>query len=137
MRPWISVLLVGALIWAGACSPHKRGALGAAGRTVADLATECDETPRPTVDWWRAFEDETLHGLVVKALAENPTIDAAISGVRVAEAFLTGQRAADLPSVNINGSLGRSRSIGFMGGLSTTWSISGAASYELDLWGRA
>jgi len=128
----VVAIAVGAL---SACSVHERTAPGALSEQAADLRDAGDETLRPEVDWWLSFEDEALNGLVARALGENPTLEQAAANVRKAEAFLTGQKAADLPGVNLTGSAGRARTQGGMVGISNSWSLSAVASYEVDLWG--
>ncbi|VVS93910.1 efflux transporter outer membrane subunit [Desulfoluna spongiiphila] len=133
-RCWLIVLALGLAAFS-ACSVHERTATGALVEKASDLRDTRDETLRPEVDWWLSFEDETLNGLVARALGENPTLEEAAANVRKAEAFLAGQKAADLPGINLSGSAGRARTEGFMGGISNSWSLSAVASYELDLWG--
>lgn len=136
MKRLVTVILLSFLFLPVGCSLHKRTATDATTERVSDLATDEDEIMRPMVDWWLSFEDEALNEMVARALVENPTIDQAAAGVRKAEAFLAGQKAADLPGVNLTGSAGRSRTEGFMGGVSSSWNLSAAATYELDFWGK-
>jgi len=114
MKRQLLIILMCSLSVISACSVHKRTAPEAMDERVSDLAMEGDDTSRPAVDWWLSFEDEALNQMVAQALAENPTIDQAAAGVRKAEAFLAGQKAADLPGVNLTGSVGRARTEGFM-----------------------
>ena len=136
MKRQLLIILVCSLSVISACSVHERTAPEAMDERVSDLVREGDDTSRPAVDWWLSFEDEMLNQMVAQALAENPTIDRAAAGVRKAEAFLAGQKAADLPGVNLTGSVGRARTEGFMGGISNSWNLSAAATYELDFWGK-
>lgn len=133
-RRWMMVLALGLGILSG-CSVHDRTAPGALAEEASDLREAGDKTPRPEVDWWLFLEDETLNTLVETALEENPTLDRAAANVRKADALLGAQKAADLPGVNLTGSAGRARTEGFMAGISNSWNLSAAASYELDLWG--
>ncbi|WP_300667645.1 efflux transporter outer membrane subunit [Desulfoluna sp.] len=131
---WIFLMLT---LWAfSACSVHQRTAPEALMTLSSDLGEGGAADVRPAVDWWLSFEDEALNTRVAQALKENPTLDGAAAQVRKAEAFLAGQKAADLPGVTLSGNLGRARTEGVMGGVSSTWNLSAAASYELDLWGR-
>lgn len=136
MKRVMMAVLVVCLPLAAGCSMHQRRAPEALETRVSDLVSETDAGSRPVVDWWLQFQDEALNGLVDRALTENPTIDRAAAGVRKAEAFLSGQKAAELPGVNLAGSAGRARTTGVMGGISDSWNLSAVASYELDLWGR-
>jgi len=65
--------------------------------TAAPLSTSADAAPWPRPDWWQAFGDATLDGLVDRALANSPSLataqarlDAARSAV---DATLAGYRA--------------------------------------------
>ena len=136
MKRLISVLVLGSAVWLSGCAVHERVAPEAVEKEVADLIAPGEEAPRPRVDWWRAFGDETLNALVEKALLENASLDQAEAGVRKAEAYLAQQKAADLPGVNLEGAVKRSRRVEFGGEVYDSWSISGAVSYELDFWGR-
>lgn len=136
MKPALWGVLLFSLGALCSCSLHQRTATESLETLAADLTEDEDEGPRPAVDWWLSFGDDSLNRIVARALKENPTLDQAAASVRRAEAFLAGQRAADLPGVNAIGSAGRGRTQGVMGGVASSWNLSAVASYELDLWGR-
>jgi len=91
--------------------------------------------------WWSAFGDEHLDGLVREALANNR--DLMIASARVDEfaAILAGTRAQGQPQVGYAASAGRSRTSeelipDFIDPVSSTFSAVLSASWEADLWGR-
>lgn len=138
MRNWILVTsAVLTLVMAG-CSLHTRTAEQRVASQTSDLASHgAASTPESASPWWSVFEDEALGHWMKRALTdENSRLVSARAGVERAEAYLKAQKATDLPGVNVSGSLGRSRSQGIMGGVSSSWNLSLASSYELDLWGK-
>ncbi len=90
-----------------------------------------------TSDWWVAFGDEQLNGLVAKALAGNLSLEQADARLRQAEAMMRKSRADRIPSVSGNAKAEQTTRDGD-GDRDTTenYSLGLTASYELDLWGR-
>jgi NodT family efflux transporter outer membrane factor (OMF) lipoprotein len=95
----------------------------------------------PTEQWWSAFGDAQLDGLVAQALAGSPTIEQADARLRIASAQVDLARAALLPKAGFMATARYSRMTQSVG-LPTDgeWRLLGAgllsASYDLDLWGR-
>jgi NodT family efflux transporter outer membrane factor (OMF) lipoprotein len=87
--------------------------------------------------WWESFGDAVLDRLIEQALAENfslqsvwARLDQAVAVERIATAEL-------YPSLDVDGSAGRSWSHNSRrGATSNAYSVGAMASYELDLWGR-
>lgn len=110
----------------------------------AALERGVDSQPGDLREWWRAFEDPTLDGLVDRALAGS--LDLREAAARVAEArALRGVSAADLlPTVDVAGSASYSRSSknteggpgGAPGEQTDTYELGFDASWELDVFGR-
>ncbi len=99
----------------------------------------------PAIDarWWEAMADPQLDRLMDAALADNPTLDAAMARLRGAQAVLAEQDAARLPQIDADASLLRDRLSGeyeipppFAG--TTRWIATAQAniSWNLDFWGR-
>lgn len=96
--------------------------------------------------WWRVFQDPALDKVMEDALAHNLTLKQAFARLEQAQAVRDAGRAGYLPSVNVEASVGRSRSVFNFGSASPTggafsveqtqYNLSLAASYEVDLWGR-
>src|SRR5262245_46450589 len=88
--------------------------------TFAELPTQDPDTgagnpsvasdrPVELAAWWTSFNDEMLNSLVQRAIDSNPTLREAEARVREARAR-RGEAAADLwPTVNVSGSIERSR----------------------------
>jgi multidrug efflux system outer membrane protein len=101
-------------------------------------------SPLPTVgnvdaEWWQAFNDPTLTGIVERALANN--VDIAVAATRVAQARAQFRlaRAQKLPNVAFSGGAKRERDVnpGFgIPELQTAGEGQFEASYDLDIFGR-
>lgn len=92
--------------------------------------------------WWQAFGSSELDRAVRQALADSPTIAEATATLQRAQAEAAATRGAQLPQVDANAGLQRERintkSFGFTGFPSPTiplYTIGGAVSYDLDLFG--
>lgn len=84
--------------------------------------------------WIARLEDPVLDALVEEALANNRNLQAAAANVQRSWA-LAGQAGAALsPSVSLSSGATRSGNIEDSGG--DSYSLTGQASWELDLWGR-
>lgn len=85
--------------------------------------------------WWQAFNDPVLNGLIEQALRTNN--DLAVAAIKVRRAQLTsGLTDTNLtPSVTVGGDAGVSRNLR-QGRSSNSFGVNGSVSYELDLWGR-
>lgn len=95
----------------------------------------------PKEQWWSAFGDAQLDGLVAEALAGSPTIEQAAARIQVATAQVDLARAALLPKAGLLATARYSRITQSIG-LPTDgeWHLLGAgllsASYDIDLWGK-
>lgn len=108
---------------------------------VADTTARRDSIP--SLDqWWTAFGDTVLDGLVDEALAGNLDIQAAAARVLEARALLGGAQSDRWPTIEVGGTASRAKS-----SLATFTGASGAVyrnyfdarltfNYELNLWGR-
>ncbi|WP_415876929.1 efflux transporter outer membrane subunit [Burkholderia ubonensis] len=98
-------------------------------------APNAPNAPAAPADWWRSFGDPVLDRLIDDALRTNN--DLAIAAIRVYRARLqAGLADTNLtPAVTLgaNGSVSRTLDTHQMGRAS---GVTGALSYELDLWGR-
>ncbi|GLQ98280.1 efflux transporter outer membrane subunit [Dyella mobilis] len=80
--------------------------LGSAGDTHDAQRFVQEAVPR---DWWQTFESPELNDLVKRALAHNPTIDAAQAAVRQAQEDVAAQRASYFPTLQASYSPSRNR----------------------------
>lgn len=85
--------------------------------------------------WWSHYEDEALNTILETAFSKNPDLNQIRARLSQAEAVTMSNRSAFFPTLDVNGS--RSQLEGDTS-LSTgsDYSLRGAASYELDLWGE-
>lgn len=92
-------------------------------------------------DWYKEFKDEKLNALVEEALANNHDLLLAVSSVAQARAALGLAKAQSYPMISANAAASKT-TVGennHPSGKQTTtdsYSVSGVASYEVDLWGK-
>ncbi|MES2058748.1 MAG: efflux transporter outer membrane subunit [Pseudomonadota bacterium] len=133
----LSPLLIAAM--AGACVGPRPEAPAAA-TVVAPPAWRTALGPGEPVraDWWAAFGDPLLTGLVERALANNPDLAAAAARVEEARAQERLSRAQLLPQVNAAGPASEARALNPFGIATTNTGAQPtiSASYDLDLFGR-
>ncbi len=105
------------------------------------------QVPSPPIGrWWEQFEDENLNALMEETFRNNLDIVQTYERLRQSEEVFRKTGAARGLFVDVTGSGTRSRQSGFFrgssnaGGLGATtfnsYSLSAAARYELDLWGK-
>ena len=126
--------------------PYDRPALGAPMPTTFKEmgpwtpASPADAAPRG--DWWTVYGDATLNDLETRLDASNPGLAASLARYDQARAVVSQTRAGLFPELNLVGQATRTRqsSNAPRRGTSPTYFnddiVGGAASYELDLWGR-
>ena len=93
-------------------------------------------------DWWTAFGDPQLDGLIAMGLAGNPSLEASLARVRAADAQVEAQHAGLLPQVSGSGQVDRARIGGKFfpppigGGDSNIALATASLRWDLDLFGR-
>lgn len=104
-----------------------------------------EEASSPIGKWWERFDDEDLNSLMKEAFQNNLDIEQAYERILQSQAILRTANSSLGPFVDIEGSGSRTRQSGFFSGSSdtvfgsvtfNTYSLSAAARYELDLWGK-
>ena len=98
--------------------------------TVNSAALE--EITRPDQPWWEFYGDQDLNALQTKALADNPGINQTQKRLEQAAASARISFSDLLPDIGISGS--RTTRNGD-NDTPSSFSLRGAAGYELDLWG--
>ncbi|QET00829.1 MULTISPECIES: efflux transporter outer membrane subunit [Cupriavidus] len=90
----------------------------------------------PNQDWWTAYGDVTLNGLVDAAMAANQTLRQAEASYRQARALTQQARAGLFPTLGAEVSTGRGRaSSNGVPAVSNSHAALLDASWEVDLWG--
>jgi outer membrane protein, multidrug efflux system len=93
-----------------------------------------------TADWWKSFSSPELTAFVDEAHANNLDIAAAVARVEQAQANTGIATSVLFPSIDVTGSAQRSGSQRFTStsapGTFNSFGVTGAASYELDFWGK-
>jgi NodT family efflux transporter outer membrane factor (OMF) lipoprotein len=104
------------------------------------VATPSDASDRG--DWWSVFKDAKLDSLESQVDISNQTVAAAAAAYRLAQAAVKEAQAGLFPTVSVNytgaGAHNGSASSGVTGSSSTlfTSSLTGNASWQLDIWGQ-
>ncbi|WP_323011400.1 efflux transporter outer membrane subunit [Castellaniella sp.] len=108
MKPFIPLLLVLSLAACAPISPEKHQVSALSGE---QLALSPDETAMqwPDDHWWERYQDPQLNQLILQALENNPSLQAATARVRTAQAAAQGARAVQWPQINANYHLTRER----------------------------
>jgi NodT family efflux transporter outer membrane factor (OMF) lipoprotein len=86
-------------------------------------------------EWWAAFPDPMLAGLIGRAQAGSPTLEVAAARHRQANALVEQARAGRLPQLAMNASSTRGRNLNGVPGVSLQSDAQLNASWEIDLFG--
>ncbi|MFC3579565.1 efflux transporter outer membrane subunit [Sphingomonas hylomeconis] len=140
----IAVLLAGcATVPRLGAAPELRDA--ASLESTRSLAAPAGATRAwPAADWWTAFGDPQLTGLIAEALTASPDVAAATARIASAEALAQQSGAALRPSLTLDGQVGGNKQSENLGippafvpkGIQDTGRITATASFNLDLWGK-
>ncbi len=139
--PCIAALAAGLVLAGCSMTPeYQRPALFVPEAWPEDVKTTA--APSKPVDWASFFPDERLRALIKLSLEHNRDLRIATARVAEARAAYGIQRADRLPTLNVGGSLARSRT---PGDLSATGNAimgrradinASLPAFELDFWGR-
>jgi NodT family efflux transporter outer membrane factor (OMF) lipoprotein len=145
-----------ALSACAAVGPNFKAPGGPAGPAASGYAMKGDATPpgvtlspetRVSGPWWQAFGSADLDRVMREALSDSPTIAEANATLARAREQAAAVRGAQLPQVDVNGSVQREhinlQAFGFSGFPGVTlsnptlnlYSIGGTVGYDLDLFG--
>jgi NodT family efflux transporter outer membrane factor (OMF) lipoprotein len=127
-----------ALALAGCLGPRPATPPGAAFVPPPAWRTALGPGAPIRADWWQAFGDPVLTGLVERALANNPDIASAAARVEEARALARLARAQLSPTISGGAPITDARTLGALGTASTNFGGQPTlqASYDLDLFGR-
>lgn len=103
--------------------------------TMPITYTHADTAARASPDrWWEAYGDEHLNELVAEALRVNP--DLALAALNIRAAFYQTHLVALNPAVSVGYTDDYSRPLNNSVPATRFHSLTGSASYEIDLWGE-
>lgn len=102
-------------------------------------ASETPETPQVSIltdtpYWWHIYNNDALNTMMQKAFNDNPSLNQVRARLVQAQAQAKVSRAGLFPTLSASGQA--SKQDGDNAQDSTIYSAAGAASYELDLWGK-
>ena len=102
--------LTAGLLAGCAAVPHVQREVAQTSAAAMGLAPAGAPSTIPVAaDWWQAIGDPQLDRIMSDALAGNPTLDAALARVRIAQAGIAAQRAGQLPQLDADISEQRQR----------------------------
>lgn len=134
----VSVVVLGFALTACATTPPEP--IKAEDMPKAYTAPATDTDKEVTAEWWKSFSNPELTALIDQAHAGNLDLATAAARVEQAQAQTGISTAALFPSVNATFSAKRqgSNSTSALNPekASNTFGLTGAASYELDFWGK-
>ena len=87
-------------------------------------------------EWWKAFADQTLDGLMAQAASNNSSVQQAIARLAQAKAQLRGADADRLPQIGIGANASRQTDALTSGQPYSLFGLGANLSYEVDLFGR-
>lgn len=88
-------------------------------------------------NWWEEYNDNLLNSFVQKALENNKNLQTAVANVALANSKLRYAVAQRFPNLALSGGGTRQKEPDQTGGAEyNTFSLSGALSYEIDIWGK-
>jgi NodT family efflux transporter outer membrane factor (OMF) lipoprotein len=139
----LSVLVAGCMV-----GPDYQRPDAAAPPAFKELRGWKPSQPQDTADkgaWWAVYHDPELDRLEQMVVVSNQTVKSFEAQYRNAVALVGTARAGLFPTVGLTGSATRSGSgggstggqtVGASGGRGTQYSVEGAVSWDLDVWGR-
>jgi len=106
---------------------------------AADDLTQTFHPGAPVVaEWWRLFGNESLDARIAEAIAQSPTLQAALASLRGSQDSLRAGYGVFLPQIDAGASAVRERSFFPASGGSSTfnlYTLAGTVSYTLDVFG--
>ncbi len=138
-------ILVLVLAFANGCANHQTMSQVPLTIPLPQSFSSTGDTTAP-VKWWHSFKSEQLNEIVNHSFRDNLDLKVAWSRLTQAEAVTRSSRAYRLPSVDGSLGLARRKSVFLQGAAFgarninsfylSTYDLSLAASYEVDLWNR-
>ncbi len=134
LGPWLACLaaLAGCAVGPDYSQPSVQAS--AAYKEAGDWIVARPADAAPKGEWWTAFRDPVLDGLVAQVNVSNQSLKAAEAAYVQASAAVRSARAGLFPSLGASAGAARGSSVGV--GVAPRYNVSLSASWELDLWGR-
>jgi NodT family efflux transporter outer membrane factor (OMF) lipoprotein len=141
----IALVLAGCADMGNTASQAKLRDADSLGLTTPPAAAQAGAPAAPTLDsqWWLAFGDAQLDGLIDQALAGNPTLQVARARVAHAQAAISVAQAADKPQINGTADLTRQKFSGnyifpppLGGSVQEIGDLQVTGSWEFDFFGK-
>ncbi len=121
------------------CAFYPQSEIGFPEEMPAEFVAQQGEPVEPftTGRWWARFEDLQLNRVMDEMFEQNLEIEQAYARLQQARSTFRTVRAARFPSLSAEGQAGRSKQPTVGGDFTgDNYQFSGAAAYELDLWGK-
>lgn len=138
-RPLMTAMLLSGLLLVGGCMvgpDYQRPQLDV---PITYKEPASTDEAFANLDWWELFADPRLKALIEESLANNRDLGMAVSRIAEAAAILRIERANQFPFLDAEAGAGRSsQSRNILPGAEaeSSYFFNGAASFEVDLWGK-
>ncbi|HET6263426.1 MAG TPA: efflux transporter outer membrane subunit, partial [Usitatibacter sp.] len=130
----LSLLLAGCAVGPDYKQPEVAAPPLYKGATDWQVAQPSDTVPKG--QWWKAFRDPILDGLVERVEVSNQNLRAAEARYRQAQAGIAAARSALFPTLGASVGAQRTGGRANAGNSGTRYTASLDARWEVDLWGR-
>lgn len=129
------LLIYIAILAVSGCTPYRSGVPDTLIETPAAYSTMGRMPSQPAGLWWERFKDDELNLVMEEAFKYNLDIAGSYERLMQAESLLHINESAGGVKLNVAGQAGRLRQSGIGNAVTVdSYSLSGAASYEVDLW---
>lgn len=120
-------------------SNYKAPAVDLPASFLSPISSET--TSKPLKEWWTEFNDLTLNSFITEALSANADLMTAMNNISKAQAELSLGQSYLLPHIDLQATATKTKSSKNLPAqgrspLTKNTSISGIATYEIDLWGK-
>jgi NodT family efflux transporter outer membrane factor (OMF) lipoprotein len=135
---FLSCILISILaVTISGCTLHKSSIKDAQIAVPPSYTTEAEKAADLSGRWWEKFEDKTLNNLIETALSNNLDISQAYERLQQSLARVRIVDSSRGVNANIQGFGGKARQSSAFGTVrEDTYSLSAAAAYEIDVWGK-
>jgi len=130
--------LLALIVFSSSCKvlkPYKQPDIISEEKLFRDLAIN-DSTNIVDIPWRSLFTDNLLQKLIEEAIGNNPDLQIAITRMKRAEANFKQSKAAFFPTLNAIADASYQNNDAMVAGVPAIFQLSGATSWEADIWGR-
>jgi len=130
--------LLALIVFSSSCKvlkPYKQPDIISEEKLFRDLAIN-DSSNIADIPWRSLFTDKLLQNLIEEAINNNLDLKIAVARIKKAEANFKQTKAAFFPTLNAYADASYQNNDVMVAGVPAIYQLSGAASWEADIWGR-